>query len=87
MIEAARETLKALGLEGHEALLVGHNDEPHPHIHVIVNRVNPETGIAAPLKMDHLNSPRGRKRSSAGRGRSGASSAWRTMSAAATANS
>jgi hypothetical protein len=54
MIGAAQETLKALRLEGHEALLVGHNDEPHPHIHVIVNRVNPETGIAAPLKMDHL---------------------------------
>ncbi|WP_184085732.1 relaxase/mobilization nuclease domain-containing protein [Afipia massiliensis] len=54
MIDAAQETLKALGLEGHEALLVGHNDEPHPHIHVIVNRVNPETGIAAKLKMDHL---------------------------------
>ncbi|OPH82436.1 relaxase/mobilization nuclease domain-containing protein [Nitrobacter vulgaris] len=54
MIGAAKETLKALGLEGHEALLVGHDDEPHPHIHIIVNRVNPETGIAAPLKMDHL---------------------------------
>ncbi|UPJ44955.1 relaxase/mobilization nuclease domain-containing protein [Bradyrhizobium sp. 40] len=54
MVKAARETLKVLGMESHEALLIGHNDEPHPHIHVIVNRVNPETGIAAPLKMDHL---------------------------------
>lgn len=54
MVRAARETLKVLGMESHEALLIGHNDEPHPHIHVIVNRVNPETGIAAPLKMDHL---------------------------------
>lgn len=54
MIEAAKDSLKALGLEHHEALFVGHNDEPHPHIHVVVNRVNPETGIAAPLKMDFL---------------------------------
>ncbi len=54
MVRAARETLKVLGMDKHEALLVGHNDEPHPHIHVIVNRGNPETGIAAPLKMDHL---------------------------------
>lgn len=54
MIEAALETLTRLGLDGHEALLVSHNDEPHPHIHVIVNRVNPETGIAAPLSNDHL---------------------------------
>ncbi|MFK4522907.1 hypothetical protein ABIF90_000888 [Bradyrhizobium japonicum] len=54
MVKAARESLKALGMESHEALLIGHNDEPHPHIHVIVNRVNPETGIAEPLKMDYL---------------------------------
>ena len=54
MIGAARESLKRLGLADHEALFVGHNDEPHPHIHVIVNRVHPETGIAAPLKKDFL---------------------------------
>lgn len=54
MIGAAEDTLSILGLSDHEALLVGHNDEPHPHIHVIVNRVHPETGIAAPLSMDHL---------------------------------
>lgn len=54
MLAAARESLQALGLEGHEALFVSHNDEPHPHIHVIVNRVHPETGIAAKLSNDHL---------------------------------
>ncbi len=54
MIAAARESLKALELEGHETLFVSHNDEPHPHIHVIVNRVHPETGIAAKLSNDHL---------------------------------
>jgi hypothetical protein len=54
MVAAAQETLKELGLSGHEALFVVHNDEPHPHIHAIVNRVHPETGIAAPLKKDFL---------------------------------
>jgi hypothetical protein len=54
MITAAQATLQELGLSGHEALFVGHNDEPHPHIHVIVNRVHPETGVAAKLAMDHL---------------------------------
>lgn len=54
MIEAAQETLAVLGLQGHEALLVSHNDEPHPHVHVIVNRVNPDNGIAAKLSNDRL---------------------------------
>lgn len=54
MLAAGMETLKRLGLEGHEAVFIAHKDEPHPHLHVIVNRVNPETGIAAPLSNDHL---------------------------------
>lgn len=54
IIAAAKQTLKTLGLAEHEALLVAHNDEPHPHVHVIVNRVNPDTGIAAKLKKDRL---------------------------------
>ena len=54
MIAAAQETLEVLGLSDHEAIFVSHNDEPHPHIHVIVNRVHPEKGIAAKLSKDHL---------------------------------
>ena len=54
MIDAARQTLDKLGLSEHEVLLVAHNDEPHKHIHVIVNRVHPETGLAAKLKLDRL---------------------------------
>lgn len=51
MAEAARETLSVLGLDGHQAMIVCHNDEPHPHVHVLVNRVNPQTGIAATLSL------------------------------------
>jgi len=55
MIGAARESLQALGLhEGYETLMVSHKDEPHPHIHIIVNRVHPETGVAAGLNNDFL---------------------------------
>ena len=42
-------SLKALGLEGHEALIAAHDDTRHPHVHVIANRVDPETGKAAKL--------------------------------------
>lgn len=54
MIEAARETMKLLGLDDHEALLVAHNDTDHPHVHIIANRVHPETGLAAKLSNDRL---------------------------------
>ena len=42
-------SLEALGLEGHEALIVAHDDTRHPHVHVVANRVDPETGKAANL--------------------------------------
>ncbi|MCJ2015879.1 relaxase/mobilization nuclease domain-containing protein [Methylobacterium sp. E-065] len=53
-LKAAKETLKSLGLDAHQAIVISHNDTPHPHVHVLVNRVNPETGVAAPLKNSRL---------------------------------
>src|SRR5207237_4625275 len=35
-----------LGLAEHQALMVAHQDRAHPHVHVMVNRVHPETGVA-----------------------------------------
>ena len=49
MSRAVDGSLEALGLEGHEALIVAHDDTRHPHVHVIANRVDPETGKAAKL--------------------------------------
>ena len=49
MNRAVDGSLEALGLEGHEALIVAHEDTRHPHVHVIANRVDPETGKAATL--------------------------------------
>ena len=46
MLEAAQASLAALGLEQHQALVVCHNDTAHPHVHVLINRVNPVNGIA-----------------------------------------
>lgn len=53
-LEAARESLQALGLTDRQALIVSHNDTDHPHVHVIVNRVCPETGKAASISNDRL---------------------------------
>ena len=50
MMEAVLETLKALGLTEHQAIVSAHRDEPHPHVHVIVNAVHPSTGLVAKLK-------------------------------------
>ncbi len=36
--------LAGLGLAEHQAMIVAHRDRPHPHMHIIVNRIHPETG-------------------------------------------
>src|SRR5712672_2215157 len=54
MIEAARASIEAQGLEGHQAMIVCHDDEPQAHVHIIVNRVHPATGKAATLSNSKL---------------------------------
>lgn len=44
MLMAADQSLKALGAQDHQALLVAHNDADHPHVHIILNMVNPANG-------------------------------------------
>ena len=53
MRRAAQESLKALGMERHQALVVSHRDG-QPHVHVIANRVDPESGKAASLSRSKL---------------------------------
>jgi hypothetical protein len=50
MREAALASLKVLGLEDHEALIVAHDDKKHPHVHIVANTVHPYTGRTAALK-------------------------------------
>ena len=44
MMEAAEQALEVLGFRGHEALFAAHGDKPHKHLHIVVNRIHPETG-------------------------------------------
>src|SRR6266705_2509857 len=46
MQAVADRVLADLGLAEHQALLVAHRDRSHPHVHIMVNRVHPETGVA-----------------------------------------
>src|SRR5262249_37146721 len=45
MIETGQSFLKHMKLDEHQVLFVAHNDTRHPHVHLIVNRVHPETGM------------------------------------------
>ncbi len=54
MKDAAKSSLKALGLSEHEALIAGHNDKDHAHVHIVVNTIHPQTGMTAPMKFQKL---------------------------------
>lgn len=54
MTEFGLRSLRALGLDEHEAIFIAHNDTDHLHLHVIANRVHPETGIMAKMSKDQL---------------------------------
>lgn len=54
MLKAADGALKALKLDGRQAIVFCHVDEPQPHIHVVVNKVCHLTGRAPDLRRDWL---------------------------------
>ena len=62
MRAAVEEVLKDLGLEEHQAFMVAHRDAAHPHVHVMVNRVHPETGRAQALGHDYAQIERSLRR-------------------------
>jgi len=41
--DCALHTLKALGYRDHQFMIVAHDDKKHFHIHIMVNKVHPET--------------------------------------------
>ena len=45
MERVADRVIAALKLQGHQILIVSHRDRGHPHMHLLVNRVHPETGL------------------------------------------
>lgn len=46
MREVGAQTLKDLELEEHQALFIAHKDTAHKHLHIVINRVHPETAKA-----------------------------------------
>lgn len=42
----AAQALELTGLGEHQAFVIGHGDTSHPHLHMMVNRIHPETGKA-----------------------------------------
>ncbi|MDT7858193.1 relaxase/mobilization nuclease domain-containing protein [Rubrivirga sp. S365] len=47
---AVDRTLRDLGLEKHQALVVRHNDADHAHVHVMVNRVGEDRAVWSPWR-------------------------------------
>jgi len=45
MIETSEEFLRHMKWQEHQALLVAHDDKAHPHVHVMLNVVHPESGL------------------------------------------
>lgn len=54
MEEAARDALKAIGMENAKALFSAHNDEDYAHVHIVASKINPDTGRAYDLKGNYL---------------------------------
>jgi hypothetical protein len=46
ILAVANRTLEDLGLQEHQVLIVAHDDTEHQHVHLMINRVHPETGRA-----------------------------------------
>ncbi len=44
MIGAADAYLRAMNWHEHQAVYIGHRDTEHRHLHIVLNRVHPETG-------------------------------------------
>jgi len=42
-VDCALHTMKALGYEGHQFMIVAHDDKNHFHIHIMLNKVHMET--------------------------------------------
>ena len=54
MLNASLSTIKELGLDDHQVVIVAHQETDHKHVHVICNLVHPETGKTAKISCDRL---------------------------------
>ncbi|MEL6826632.1 MAG: relaxase/mobilization nuclease domain-containing protein [Pseudomonadota bacterium] len=44
MMRAANQSLRALGADHLQAMIIAHDAETNPHVHIVVGRTNPDTG-------------------------------------------
>lgn len=58
MERVADRVLRELGLTEHQAVIVAHNDRRHAHMHIMVNRIHPETGKAWDRWQDRVKTQR-----------------------------
>ena len=58
MIRAARAMLRVMKADDHQALIVAHTDQPQPHVHVLLNRVNPDDGRMLSSSFEKLKASR-----------------------------
>lgn len=54
MHDAALQALKAIGADDRQAIIIAHQDEPHPHVHILCNRISPHDGRLLPSSNDQL---------------------------------
>jgi hypothetical protein len=45
MLETAQDFMNKIGLTEHQAVILAHNDTAHQHVHLVINRINPGTGL------------------------------------------
>ena len=64
---AVASSLKALGLDDHQALAVEHTDKAHSHIHVMVNLIDPANGMSAATPQMQANGKKASKLSNSRR--------------------
>jgi hypothetical protein len=58
MIDTARSFLHAMGWAEHQTLVIAHNDTAHPHIHLLINRIHPTTGLTLDQGWDRTRASR-----------------------------
>jgi hypothetical protein len=53
MEQIADRVLMRLGLTDHQTVIVSHRDKDHPHMHIMINRVHPETSRVWDMSHDY----------------------------------
>ena len=53
MLKAAEQSLEAIGAQDRQTMIVCHNDEDHPHVHLVVNLVSQDDGRNLSLHADY----------------------------------